>query len=79
MLMKKQHSIDITEINAQLGPAKQAPKRVRDLRLLRELECPHCRIESLTRSLLVPIQRASGGGFLRCYFCGGDFPVPDRE
>jgi transcription elongation factor Elf1 len=79
MLMKKQHSIDITEINAQLGPAKQVPQRVRDLRLLRELECPHCRLENQTRSLLVPVQRASGDGILRCYFCGGDFPTPDPE
>jgi transcription elongation factor Elf1 len=79
--MKKTHPVDIAEIKAKLGPTKPAQKRVRDLsqRLLREFQCPRCQLEGERRSLLVPIQPASSDSILRCYFCGQDFPTPDRD
>jgi hypothetical protein len=79
--MTNKRSIDIADIRAKLGPTQQPPKRGRDLsqRLLREFQCPSCQIEGERRSLLVPIPRASSGGILRCYYCGQDFPTPDRE
>jgi transcription elongation factor Elf1 len=77
----KTRSIDIAEIKAKFGPAKQTQQRVGDLRLrlVRDFQCPHCEIENKRRSLLVPVQKPSSGSILRCYFCGEDFPAPDRE
>jgi transcription elongation factor Elf1 len=77
--MQPKPSIDIAEIDAKLGPARHMHKRTRELslRLLQEFQCPSCRIEHERRSLLVPIAKASSG-ILRCYFCGEDFPAPER-
>jgi transcription elongation factor Elf1 len=77
----KTRPIDIADIKAKFGPAKQTPKRVGDLslRLVREFQCPRCEIDDNRRSLLVPIQKPSSGGILRCYFCGEDFPIPDPQ
>jgi transcription elongation factor Elf1 len=71
--------VNIAEITAQSGSAKHTQKRVGDLslRLVREFQCPRCDLEDKRRSLLVPIHKPSG--ILRCYFCGEDFPAPDRE
>jgi hypothetical protein len=79
--VKMNRSIDIAAVTAKLGPSGRGQKRVRDLslRLLREFQCPSCRIERARRSLLVPVPRASSGGILRCYFCGQDFTAPDRN
>ena len=76
--MKMDRAIDIAEVAAKLGPANRSQKRTRDLslRLLREFQCPSCRVERARRSLLVPVPRA---GILRCYFCGQDFPPPPRK
>jgi transcription elongation factor Elf1 len=71
--------IDIADVKAKLGPTKHAQKRTRDLSLLQEFQCPRCQLDGERRSLLVPIEGASGSSILRCYFCGEDFPTPDRK
>jgi hypothetical protein len=80
VLMTKKRPVDIAEIKAKLGPTKPTPKRVdASLHLLREFQCPRCQLEGERRSLLVPIPGVDSDGILRCYFCGEDFPAPDRD
>jgi hypothetical protein len=68
-------------IKAKLTAGKYTADGVRDLslRLMRDFQCPRCRIENDTRSVLVPISGANSVGILRCYFCGEDFSAPDRN
>jgi hypothetical protein len=68
-------TVDIADIDAKLGTTKRTQRRVSDMsgRLLRDFECPRCRVDNDTRSLLIPVQGATAD-LLRCYFCGGDFP-----
>jgi transcription elongation factor Elf1 len=73
--------MSIADIKAKINAGKYAADGVRDLslRLVRDFQCPRCRIEDDMRSVLVPIPTASSEGILRCYFCGGDFAAPNRN
>jgi transcription elongation factor Elf1 len=73
--------MSVAGIKAKLNAGKSTADGVRalSLRLVRDFQCPRCRIEDNTRSVLVPIPMASSDGILRCYFCGEDFPAPDRN
>jgi hypothetical protein len=75
--MLEKSSMDIADIATKVGPTK----RGHDLsqHLLDEFQCPSCQIERKTRILLVPVPHASSDGILRCYYCGKDFPAPDRK
>jgi hypothetical protein len=78
--MQKARLMSIAGIKAKLNAGKDTADGVRalSLRLVRDFQCPRCRLEDNMRSVLVPIPTASSDGILRCYFCGGDFPAPDR-
>jgi transcription elongation factor Elf1 len=73
--------MSIAGIKAKVNADNYASDGVRDLslRLVRDFQCPRCRIEDNMRSVLVPIPTASSDDILRCYFCGEDFAAPDRN
>jgi transcription elongation factor Elf1 len=73
--------VSIAGVKTKVNAGKHTADGVRDLslRLVHDFQCPRCRIEDNTRSVLVPIPTARSNGILRCYFCGEDFPAPNRN
>jgi hypothetical protein len=66
------------EIDAELEAAKLARQRLLEYRprLGPDFQCPHCWVESETRSTLVPLDGATDDDVLRCNTCRSEYVIP---